>query len=236
MKNVFITGVSSGLGNALSEKIIEKGNRVLGISRTSPENIKDDLFRHISVDLADLENIVVPLQELFSDIEKIDLVILNAGTLGDLKGLRDTSIESVHKVMDINVWSNKVILDFLMSEYRDIEQVVAISSGASVNASAGWGGYSVSKASLNTLIKLYSNEFPNTHFTSLAPGLVATPMLNHIIETADRSKFPSIERIINSRKFTPGEAAENIIEKLNDLVSIESGSYVDIRSFKDITS
>ena len=76
--------------------------------------------------------------------------------------------------MKINVWSNKVICDWLLKSIPEIYQIVFMSSGAAVNGNRGWGSYSLSKATLNMLAKLYAAEAKQTHFSALAPGLVDT--------------------------------------------------------------
>ena len=135
----------------------------------------------------------------------------------------------MNEMMDINVWANKIILDVLIDLKMDIKEVIAISSGASVNGNRGWHGYSISKAALNMLIKLYSREMENTHLIALAPGLILTPMLEKFVLSADENKFPSVKRIKSSPKMTPEEAARKIDEVRPKLLELESGSYVDLR-------
>jgi len=46
MKNVFITGIGSGLGKALAEYYLDKGYQVFALSRYLPENFKDSPNLH----------------------------------------------------------------------------------------------------------------------------------------------------------------------------------------------
>jgi len=230
MKNVFITGIGSGLGKSLAEYYLNKGYKVFALSRHLPENLKDNPNLHFHYcNLLALETVYNSTYQLLKDINDIELVILNAGLLTELKDIHDTPIYEMNKMMDINVWANKIILDVLIDLKMDIKEVIAISSGASVNGNRGWHGYSISKAALNMLIKLYSREMENTHLIALAPGLILTPMLEKFVLSADENKFPSIKRIKSSPKMTPEEAARKIDEVRPKLLELESGSYVDLR-------
>src|SRR5690625_6916597 len=63
----------------------------------------------------------------------------------------------------------------------------------------GWGGYSLSKEALNNLITLYAEEMPNTHFLSLAPGLVDTDMQEYLCGEVDSAEFPSVQKLRDAR-------------------------------------
>jgi len=178
--------------------------------------------------LRNLEEIYRHIEELLKDIKVLELVILNAGVLGKLKDMRETSLWEMEEVMRVNLWANKVILDSLHELGVKVKRLIAISSGAARNCNRGWNAYSLSKASLNCLIKLYSHEFPDTHMIALAPGLVLTPMLEEVMRE-DEEKFPSVGRIKRSPKLLPRDAARFIFDNLDLLGRYESGSFVDVR-------
>lgn len=163
----------------------------------------------------------------------MDLVILNAGILGEIKELKDTEIKELNSIMDINLWSNKIIIDKLLKEKNNIKHIVAISSGASINGSKGWGGYSISKAALNMMIKLYASENSGIHFTSLAPGLIDTSMQDYLCGKVDEFKFPSAKRLKESRGTelmpSPIKAGGIVANGIEKSKNITSGSYVDVR-------
>ncbi|WP_456402162.1 SDR family NAD(P)-dependent oxidoreductase [Persephonella sp.] len=226
---VFITGIGSGLGKGLAEIFVKKRSEVYALGRKIPE----DLIGKVTFekcDLQRLEYISTSLEKLLSNVESLDLIILNAGVLTKLKDIHDTPIYEMEMMMDVNVWANKVILDYIIDRNIKVDQIVAISSGASVNGNRGWHGYSISKASLNMLIKLYSREMEDTHLVSLAPGLIMTPMLEEFVLSSDEEKFPSVRRIKSAIKMTPSEAAEKIYNSLHILKTFDSGSYIDIRN------
>ena len=135
--------------------------------------------------------------------------------------------------MDVNAWANKIILDWLHAWGRRVTQVVAISSGAAVLGNKGWGGYALSKAALNMLICLYSHEFPETHLSALAPGLIDSAMMDYLCEEPDPEAFPALQRIRAARGTErmpgPREAADKVLSVLPALREQPSGAFVDIR-------
>lgn len=246
MKSIFITGTSRGLGKAIAKVFLEKNYNVIGLSRNSSSLQKEysDHYFHIFCDLYQIENIKNILKEFFSNSilksNEIEILILNSGILGNIKEMHKTSMEEIETVMKVNVWSNKILLDTLFEleqegKVQNLKYVLAISSGASIKGDKGWSAYALSKAALNMLIKIYSNEFPEKKMISLAPGLVLTAMQEEIYNlNIDLEKFPSFKRLIDARKNqqmpTADEVAIKIYENWDKIFSFESGSYIDLRN------
>ncbi|RUM60616.1 MAG: alcohol dehydrogenase [Persephonella sp.] len=229
-ETVFITGIGSGLGKALAKYYLEKGSKVIALSRHLPQDLKkfENLYFY-RCDLEELEKVYPITEKALKDTKEISIAWLNAGLLTELKDIHDTPIYEMERMMDVNVWANKIILDCFIDLNIKIPSIIAISSGASVNGNRGWHGYSISKASLNMLIKLYSREMDKTKLIALAPGLILTPMLEKFVLSADENKFPSVGRIKKAPKYSPEETVELILSKLDKILSFESGSYIDIR-------
>lgn len=235
MKKVLITGVSSGLGWGLARVYLNQGWEVYGISRRVPEDLlQEEAFQFLQLDLTDYEAVQSFLPELLDDEERLDLVILNAGILGEIKDLKETGLQEIQEVMDANLWSNKILMDEIFKLVKT-PQLITISSGASVNGNRGWGAYSISKAALNMLTKLYAEEIPDCHFTALAPGLIDTAMQDYLCEVPDITIYSAIEKLKKARNTPnmpqPLAAAEIIISRIPDLLKLNSGSFQDIRDF-----
>jgi NADP-dependent 3-hydroxy acid dehydrogenase YdfG len=225
-KNILITGCSSGLGLALTNYYLEKNYKVFGISRKKPD-ITNTNFIHKSFDLSNISKIKEELSTFILDIKEIDTVFLNAGMLGKIKILSELSIQELNEVYALNVYANKELLDILMNV--KVKNILVISSGASKNGYKGWGSYSLSKAGVNMLVNLYSNEMVNTKILALAPGVIKTPMTDYIRFELDENIFPSVKKLNEGLIQTPQETAikiDNLIDKIDEF---KSGTYVDIR-------
>ncbi|MEO0510021.1 MAG: SDR family NAD(P)-dependent oxidoreductase [Verrucomicrobiota bacterium] len=229
--SILITGVSSGLGHGLAKVYLESGATVYGCSRRKPEDLEGLKFR--SVDLEDESSGSAAFEELIHKVPRFDAVILNAAKLGTIQDMSATPLDDLRQTMEINVWSNKWMLDLVFSSQREVKQVIGISSGASLSGSRGWNGYSLSKAALNMLMKLYAGERPQTHFTSLAPGLIDTAMQDYLTNLPKDERYAPLE-ILKSAKGTEKmpdseTCARMLIDAFPKLFSYPSGEYADIR-------
>lgn len=234
MKNVLITGVSSGLGFGFAHWFLAQGWRVLGVSRRTPrELVGRENFSFAEVDLEQLDEVCEKLAQLI-DVTSLDLAVLNAGVLGGFGDMVDVGYDDIDRVMKINVWANKTILDLFLKSSISVEQIVAISSGASVSGARGWNVYGVSKAALNMLVKLYAKELPDTHICALAPGLVDSAMQEYLCNLEAGQEYPTLERIQSVRNTKsmpkPKKAAAYIAGCFPEIrETVETGEYVDIR-------
>jgi benzil reductase ((S)-benzoin forming) len=232
--NVFITGTSSGLGFALAKYYLDAGHQVYGISRKMNEELNNySNFHFLVQDITRFSELETNLFSFLKDVQVFDLVILNAGVLNEIKDLKDTGLHEIKKVMDVNVWANKILIEALFREVNKIMQVVAVSSGAAVSGARGWNAYSLSKATLNMLINLYAKEFADTHFCALAPGLVDTGMQDYIYSLEDDEKFPIVRRLKEAKGTekmpNPDEAARSFARAVKLAKKHESGIFLDVR-------
>lgn len=228
IKNIFITGISSGIGQGLALHFAKEDVQVFGISRRKLDYNHPNI-NHLTLDINDYSN-VPKLKDFLPP--NLGLIILNAGVLGEMTTMKNASIESLQNVMQTNLWAQKNLLDNLLG-HKEIEKIITLSSGASINANVGWAGYSLSKAALNILTQLYAKEYPETHFIALAPGLVDTAMQDYIFNEVSSQEFPSVQRLKDARgtKNMPSPQIfckyfENSLEKI---FTHDSGSFVDIR-------
>lgn len=236
-QKVLITGSSSGIGYGIAKALCEKGIAVFGISRkdcTLSQQYPN--YHHFNIDLTDYSGLPKKMQSVFQQAHSFDLVVLNAGILGDISLFPKQGISLSKQVMDINVWANKALIDLFLLNKIDVKQWVAISSGAAKNGSAGWGSYSVSKAALNMLIQTYAVENPNTHFCTLAPGLVDTQMQDYISEHPNKEGFPTVDRLRAAKGTAdmpnPIEAGPMLLNAMRKALDFNSGVFLDVRDFE----
>jgi NAD(P)-dependent dehydrogenase (short-subunit alcohol dehydrogenase family) len=236
-KSLMITGTSSGIGLGLAKAYIDQGYFVYGISRREAEQLSlCNNYKHLQLDLTDVNLVMETIPAFLEDNKSLDLVILNAGILGDIKWMSEIGVGGMKKVMEVNVWSNKVILDLLFAMEFKIKQVVGISSKAALRSTPGWGPYCMSKAALDMLMNIYAKEYPETHFSALAPGLVDSEIQEKIYHIKETDKYPTIKRLQDARytdEMPDAEkAAPMLIEGISKALKYESGSHLDVREME----
>jgi NAD(P)-dependent dehydrogenase (short-subunit alcohol dehydrogenase family) len=231
--NTLITGTSSGIGQGLALELLKKDEHVYGISRRkNPELETYPNYHHLSIDLTEFDKVPTAINQFISGIQDLGLVILNAGTLPPIADLSEMELAELKKVMDINLWANKVIIDTL-SQKINVKQIVGISSGAAVSGARGWNAYALSKAAFNMLISLYAKELPEIHFCAMAPGLIDTSMQDYISSLPDDERFPVFQKLKKAKGTaempSPEKASNTLLQAFETALDHESGSFLDLR-------
>jgi NAD(P)-dependent dehydrogenase (short-subunit alcohol dehydrogenase family) len=183
-----VTGASRGIGRAAAVAFAEAGAHVIALARTQGalEEL-DDQVRAVGssatlvpVDLKDFE----ALDRLGGAIDqrwgKLDILLGNAGILGELAPLAHIDQPVWDAVMSVNVTANWRLIRSLDPLLRrsDAGRAIFISSGAAYKGTAYWGPYSVSKAALEALARTYANETVETPVRVMLvnPGPLRTNM------------------------------------------------------------
>lgn len=193
MRLFYITGSSSGLGEAIAQLLLEEeNNRVVGIARR--QSITHDRYTHISMDLSQpiAVNVFDPLPV---DCEQV-VLINNAGALGPVTQVGSQSYAEVSDVYALNLTApsflcNQFVKAFANSHVKKV--IVNVSSGAGKHPIAGWSTYCASKAALDLFSEVLQAEHPAFHVFSLAPGIVDTAM-QASIRQADEEHFPLLQQ------------------------------------------
>ncbi len=214
---VLITGINRGIGKGLVEEYLKKDYEIYAIGRSNP-------FDNINFYKCDLRAIERIKEAIESFNTKFDLVILNAGILGEIKLLKEWSVKELEDIFLVNVWSNKVLIDFLAPFSK---KIVAISSGVAISGNAGWGGYALSKCALNMMVNIYAKEIDSKIY-ALAPGVIDTDMVQKVI-SGDRNRFESLNRV-DASKIELNKGINRLVKAIDMLDEYPSGSFLDIRN------
>ena len=79
VKNILITGASSGFGLLIASALQKQGHNVIGTSR-NPDKAKENVpFKLISLDLDSEKSIRTLPERVFNEFSSIDILINNAG-------------------------------------------------------------------------------------------------------------------------------------------------------------
>ena len=196
-----ITGASRGLGEALAVELGRQGARLVLVSRQ--RTALEPVLRRIraaggeahalEADLGSRDDIYPLVGAAAALVGPIDLLIHNASELGPtpLRLLLDTECEDFERVLAVNL-----VGPFRLSRaiagsmaLRERGTIVHVSSDASINAYAHWGAYSVSKAALDHLSRIWAAELAERGVRSFSidPGEMDTAMHRAAIPEADPS-------------------------------------------------
>src|SRR6266540_4012609 len=155
MKDGFflITGTSKGIGEALAQKVLAKGNTVLGVSRNQSDTLKSTKYHHLSFDLTDTSRITQIMEKVSEivDNQSVDFVCLvnNASAVEPLKSIEKCPLTEIESHVRIGLIVPMLLTSMFIQKFSDAEigkKVVFISSGAAFTAVTGASIYCSSKA------------------------------------------------------------------------------------------
>src|SRR5690349_2335750 len=125
-ETILITGASAGIGLALTKVWLERGDRVLALQRRSSPLLGHPQYRELRADLADLEALPTRVRELVRGVDELDRVVLNAAIAAAPRDMADTPLADLRRLMDVNTWANKQILDALFGSGARVRRVIGI--------------------------------------------------------------------------------------------------------------
>ena len=181
-KLVLITGVSRGLGRAMTEEFIRLGHTVLGCGRSEKEIAQ--LQKQFGsphdfsvVDVANDGEVATWAKRILKSHGAPDLVLNNAGLINRNAPLWQIGAAEFSQVIDVNLKGTANVIRHF------VPAMVKNQSGVIVNFSSGWGRstdaevapYCATKWAIEGLTQALAQELP--------PGMAAVPLNPGIINT-----------------------------------------------------
>ncbi|HKH34373.1 MAG TPA: SDR family NAD(P)-dependent oxidoreductase [Beijerinckiaceae bacterium] len=183
-----VTGASRGIGRAAAIAFAKAGAHVVAIARTQGglEELDDEIRAAgspatlVPLDLKDYEAIDRLGGAINERWGKLDILLGNAGLLGEIAPLTHVDQPVWDAVMAVNVTANWRLIRSLdpLLQKSDAGRAVFLTSGAAHRCLAYWGPYSVSKAALEALVRTYAAETATTPIRVMMvnPGPLRTRM------------------------------------------------------------
>ena len=198
-----VTGASRGIGAAVAVALAREGAHVIAAARdVKGLEATDDAIRAVGgtatlvpIDLMDLQAIEVLAAHISARFGRLDILVGNAGVLTDLTPLPHVTPEDWQKNIAVNLTANWQLIrcfDALM-KVSDAPRAIFVTSGVTKRPASYWGGYAVSKAGLEAMVKLYAAENAGSalRVNLVDPGRVATRMRAKAYPGEDADTLPS---------------------------------------------
>jgi NAD(P)-dependent dehydrogenase (short-subunit alcohol dehydrogenase family) len=206
----FITGISSGLGKALAEELITKGDFVIGTFR---QQVQVDAFNHLhgnnalalKLDLTHADDIQQTYNTVKEKFGRVDVLVNNAG-VGFAGAIEETSDEETRYVFEANFFGTLALTRIFLPLFRNQNQghIFQISSHAGVKAFAGFGIYNATKFALEGFSEALAQELAplGIKVTLVEPGPFRTQFAN--------ASFQFAKQVIADYESTAGTFRERI--------------------------
>ncbi|MBN7819944.1 SDR family oxidoreductase [Bowmanella yangjiangensis] len=181
MATVVITGAGRGIGLALVQAYLQRGDKVYGLCRHATKELLQSGAEVLEgVDVADITGLTEALKPLTS--VQIDILINNAGVLGNETFDRPdpASVEYQFKVNALGPLVVSQLLAPHMQKGGKIAMVTSRMGSMADNGSGGYYGYRMSKAALNAAGVSMARDLGERGIAValLHPGYVQTQMVN----------------------------------------------------------
>ncbi|MFZ2906046.1 MAG: SDR family oxidoreductase [Cyclobacteriaceae bacterium] len=216
-KVVWITGASSGIGEALVYELAKKGAKLIISSRRKEEleRVKGNCIAHAQPDIRVLpldlsESSTLPLSaeaamQLFGHVD----ILINNGGISQRSLAKDTTIDVDRKVMEIDYFGTVTLSKALIPHFikRKSGHFVTISSVLGLIGTPYRSGYAAAKHALHgffdSLRAELWKESKNIHVSLICPGWIRTNVtinaltgdgskLNHMDPTTDHGMLPEV--------------------------------------------
>lgn len=225
---VFITGASSGIGEALATEYAKRNshsNTTIGLVARRSEHLQNlqaklqDSYKVkcaiYALDVRDSAALAAAGADFIQQHGTPNVVIACAGVSRGTLTEHQEDIAAFQAVMDINVMGLVHTFQPFIAAMRDaakqgeIAQLVGIASVAGIRGLPGAGAYSASKAAAISYLESLRVEMAgqNIAVTTIAPGYIRTPMtdVNHykmpFLMDADIAAAKFVKAIEHQRRF-----------------------------------
>ncbi len=232
---VWISGASSGIGQALAATVPWPGARLIDVSRRAPP-----AGEHLEADLADprsWETVARSFERELAGWSGDRLVFVHAaGVLEPIGFAGEVDTVSYTRNVILNSAAPQVLGHMFLAAVRDIDarrQIVMLTSGAASSVYPGWASYGAAKAAVDQWVRDVGAEQDlrgGVELIAVAPGTVDTGMQEQLRETEERD-FPKRQKFVDLHQrrelADPREVARQIWTLLDR--DLENGVVVDLR-------
>lgn len=200
MKNILITGCSSGIGEALTNIYIDNGYNVIGIDLKEP---KCDNFTFFKCDITSEDNLRLIYNSLTDNQITLDLVINVAG-VHKMASLVETDFNLMKKVIDVNLCGTMLVNKTFHSLLDEKGKIIILTSEvASFDPLPFNGLYNVSKSALDTYSQALRQELNllGQKVITIRPGAIETELSNNSLTDTEKLASETVLYQKQSKKF-----------------------------------
>ena len=197
-----ITGASKGFGRAVALELAAQGWDLVVDARNAVE---------LGGTFADSPNVTTIAGDVTDPLHRqslaraigeraLDLLVNNASHLGPSPqpDLATYDLDDLRRVYDTNVFAPLALTQLVLPPLARAADatIVNVTSDASVEPYAGWGGYGSSKAALDHLSRILGEEHRDVRVYAFDPGDMRTDMHQAAFPGEDISDRPEPETVV----------------------------------------
>lgn len=204
MKKIIISGSSSGIGKAVSQRLLSMGHSVIGLARNHNKfNPSSSHYSPYTIDFSELESAEIALKSIQKQHPDVDVIIGNAG-YGRFGYLENFSLTQICDLMNVNFIAQALFVKVFLPQLKQRRQgkIILMGSEAALKGAKQGSIYCAAKFALRGFAQSLRHECSTAGVTVtlINPGLVNTPFFD-------------------SLNFGPGSAPDNAMQP-NDIADM----------------
>ena len=214
MQTAVVTGASSGIGKAISLRLLSLGYRVIGVSRSACKDMLiDEKFSAVNTDLSDEKETLQLCQKLKKESV---FILVNAAGFGRFEPHEELSSKTITEMAFVNLTAPMLLTNSLLRTLKKNEgYLININSIEALRASKFAGVYSATKAGL----KAFGDAlFEETRKSALS--------ITNINPDMTESAFYDALRFETSDKENEKLLSEDIADAVAHILSMRKGAVV----------
>ena len=199
---IWITGASSGIGEASAKEFSKQGYSVIisarkeqELNRVKSECADPSAVRVLPLDLTEIQTFDAKVQQAIGIFGHVDLMLHNGG-ISQRSLIRETGLDVDRKLMEVNFFGTVALTKALLPHFisRKTGQFGVISSLVGIIGSPFRSSYAASKHALHGFFDTLRAEHYKDHITvtMICPGFIRTNVSVNAI-TADGSTLGEMD-------------------------------------------
>lgn len=235
-KVAVITGGAAGIGRAAVEKFAREGAAVAiwDVSEVQGKELELILLhegfaaKFTRVNTAKYDEVEAATQAVIAQFGRIDILVNNAGITRDAS-LQKMTAENWQQVLDVNLTGvfncTKAVTPGMIAQNSGV--IINTSSIVGLYGNYGQSNYAATKSGVIGLTKTWARELGknNIRVNAVAPGFIATDMINTIPEKVITSMQ---EKVPLRRLGTPEDVANLYAFLASDEAAFISGTVISV--------
>jgi 3-oxoacyl-[acyl-carrier protein] reductase len=221
---IIVTGASRGLGRAVTERLIDSGQEVLGLSR----EIEDSPFNSIACDVSDYEAVKSVAVELKKGKKEISGLV-NAAGIASMNLAVTTPPSMTQKLIQTNLLGTihccQIFAPLLIR--KKAGSIINFSTIAVALALKGESIYAASKAGVEGFSRAFAREMAdfNIRVNCVAPGPIKTDLLKGV---SDEQIDAIVSQQVLRKMFLPRDVCDLCEFLLSSKSSSLSGQVLNV--------
>ncbi|MBA4299376.1 Short-chain dehydrogenase [Algoriphagus alkaliphilus] len=215
---IWITGASSGIGEATAKKFSQEGYRVIISARNEEElnRVKSECSNPADVqvlplDLVEIDSFDGKVSQAIAFFGKVDIILHNGG-ISQRSLIKETGLEVDRKLMEVNFFGTVALTKAILPHFvvRKTGQFAVVSSLVGKFGSPFRSSYAASKHALHGFFDTLRAEHfqDNITVTMICPGFIRTNVSVNAL-TADGSALGKMDEA-QAKGMSPEACASEI--------------------------